>query len=149
DVEERLAHLIQEKARSVPSAPVAPSAAPAFGLEEFDPGADPLGGAGAEIEIEAAAEPVVDVPSADPGIELSPQPEPEILPTLGADCDEDLAYVAAAEEELAPARGGDAMLSTPLFQGLSEQDLAAVIHGLELLTFEPGDILVAEGAPGD
>ncbi len=41
------------------------------------------------------------------------------------------------------------MLSTPLFAGFSETDLAAVIHGLELLTFEPGDILVAEGAPGD
>jgi len=152
DVEERLAHLIQEKARSAPSSASAPaSSAPAFGLEEFDPSADPLGGGGAELGIEAGPGPDSSAESLapEPVIELTPEPEPEMLPTVAADSDEDLAYLAAAEEELAPPKGGDAMVSTPLFQGLSEQDLAAVIHGLELLTFEPGDILVAEGAPGD
>ncbi len=149
DVEERLAHLIQEKARSTPRATArAPSATPALGLEEFDPSADPLAGA-AELGMEAGPEPGMAASAAEPVIELTPEPEPEILPTVVADSDEDLAYLAAAEEELAPAKGGDAMLSTPLFQGLSEKDLAAVIHGLELQTFEAGDILVAEGAPGD
>lgn len=152
DVEERLAHLIQEKARSAPnSASARASSAPAFGLEEFDPSADPLGGGGAELGIEAGPGPDSSAESLtpEPVIELTPGPEPEVLPTVAADSDEDLAYLAAAEEELAPPKGGDAMVSTPLFQGLSEQDLAAVIHGLELLSFEPGDILVAEGAPGD
>lgn len=160
DVEERLAHLIQEKARSAPSSATArASSAPAFGLEEFDPSADPLGGGGAELGIEAGPgpdlsaesltpEPVIEL-TPEPVIELTAEPEPEVLPTVVADSDEDLAYLAAAEEELAPPKSGDAIVSTPLFQGLSEQDLAAVIHGLELLTFEPGDILVAEGAPGD
>ncbi|HJS59476.1 MAG TPA: cyclic nucleotide-binding domain-containing protein [Vicinamibacteria bacterium] len=160
DVEERLAHLIQEKTRAAPSnAPARVSSAPAFGLEEFDPSADPLGGGGAELGMEAGPgpdssaesltpEPVIEL-MPEPVIELTPEPEPEVLPTVAADSDEDLAYLAAAEEELAPPKGGDAMVSTPLFHGLSEHDLAAVIHGLELLTFEPGDILVAEGAPGD
>jgi len=154
DVEERLAHLIQEKTRSAPpgsAAPARASLAPAFGLEEFDPSADPLGGGGADLGMEAGPGPdsSAEALAPEPVIELTPEPEPEVLPTVAADSDEDLAYLAAAEEELAPPKGGDAMLSTPLFQGLSEQDLAAVIHGLELLTFEPGDILVAEGAPGD
>lgn len=162
DVEDRLASLIQEKSRSTPSAPVRATVSPSFGLEEFDPSSDPLGGGAAELGMEsgpelslAAApsaapepqpEPVVE--AAEPVIELAP--EPESLPTLSADSDEDLAYVAAADEATAaPAPGDHAMLSTPLFEGFSQQDLAAVIHDLELNTFEPGDILVAEGAPGD
>jgi hypothetical protein len=179
DVEERLAHLIQEKTKAAPSAPSRPSAAPSFGLEEFDPSADPLGGGGMELGMDSGPELGTDsgpapapAPSPEPesiqldmGPEPTPEPvvevspvvsaepvsvEPEILPTLSADSDEDLAFVAASEETAdAPRQGGDAMLSTPLFQGFSERDLAAVIHDLELLTFEPGDILVAEGAPGD
>jgi CRP-like cAMP-binding protein len=151
DVEERLAHLIQEKSRAAPSAPARASSVPAFGLEEFDPSADPLGNGGLATP-SPAPDPVIEVlpePIPEPVIEVTPEPQPEILPTIAADSDEDLAYLASAEDEPAPAGDGDAMLSTPLFQGISEQDLAAVIHGLELLTFEPGDILVAEGAPGD
>jgi hypothetical protein len=163
DVEDRLAHLIQEKTRQAPSAP-RPSA-PAFelGLEEFDPTADAMASTGMEEAPEMVEEPPVEPePAADalePALNLEPEgsepileiaPEPEPLPPLAgpADSDEDMAFVAANEEEEAPTRG-DAMLSTPLFAGFSEKDLAAVIHGLKLLTFEPGDILVAEGAPGD
>ncbi len=160
DVEERLASLIQEKARTTPSAPVRASVSPSFGLEEFDPSAEaiPVGAemgmeAGPELSLDAAAPVVVaeaspePLPEPEPIIELAAEPEP--LPTLSADSDEDLAYVAAGDEAAeAPARG-DAMLSTPLFGGFSQKDLAAVIHDLELNTFEPGDILVAEGAPGD
>lgn len=38
---------------------------------------------------------------------------------------------------------------SPLFSELSEVDLAALVQGLELLTFEPGEIVVTEGEPGD
>ncbi len=163
DVEERLAHLIQEKTRAAPSSPSPrASASPSFGLEEFDPSADPLGGAemglesgdpnpGSDASPLAAPEPEPEPEAAlvlepEPMLELSP--EPDLVPTLAADSDEDLAFVAAGDES-ASRQGPDAMLSTPLFGGFSEQDLAAVIHDLELITFEPGDILVAEGAPGD
>ena len=40
-------------------------------------------------------------------------------------------------------------MSTPLFEGFSPEELVAVIHGLKLLNFAPGDILVAEGGRGD
>jgi Cyclic nucleotide-binding domain/Tetratricopeptide repeat len=161
DVEERLAHLLKEKTRQAPSVTARPvAAAPAFelGLEEFDPTSNPMESA----PIEASGdEPLLDVQVPEPEPEAAPEVEPvlEALPEIAADgvsdtapvveaeIDEDMAFVAAGEEQ-SPS-SGDSMLSTPLFAGFSEQDLAAVIHGLELRTFEPGDILVAEGAPGD
>jgi hypothetical protein len=122
DVEDRLAHLIQEKVRHAPGvrAPASASPAPEFGLEEFDPEA-----------------------------ELSVVPPPDV--TLPADADdlEGLDYIAAAEPEPAPVEQRPAFVSTPLFEGFSQGELVAVIHGLKLLTFAPGDILVAEGGPGD
>ena len=127
DVEDRLAHLIQEKVRHAPGVRPAASAGPVpeFGLEEFDP----------EAEL-----PVV--PPAEPAAALAGTP---------ADGDdlEGLDYIAAAEPEPAPAEQRPAFVSTPLFEGFSQEELVAVIHGLKLLTFAPGDILVAEGGPGD
>jgi hypothetical protein len=126
DVEERLAHLIQEKVRLSPgpTASATPAASPPeFGLEEFDPSADPLASAAPEPPLEII-------------------PEPEILPTADSDL-EDMAYLSEAE-----AKAAAPVVSTPLFEGFSEEELVAVIRGLRLLTFEPGDILVTEGAPG-
>jgi CRP-like cAMP-binding protein len=154
DVEERLAHLIQEKTRAAPSAREV-AAVPDIGFEEFDPNADPLAAAGPEPGVEAApATPILE-PEPDPAAAVEPEPlieataAPEPHASIAPDSDEDLAFVAASDEAEPGPRRGDATLSTPLFQGFSEQDLAAVIHDLELITFEPGDILVAEGAPGD
>ena len=39
-------------------------------------------------------------------------------------------------------------ISSPLFADFSESDLVAVIQGLELATYGPGDILILEGDPG-
>ena len=128
DVEERLAHLIQEKARLVPgpaaSASSATGSQPELGLEEFDPNADPLASA--------------PEPAAEPEPEIIP--EPEIVPDSDL---EDMAYLSEAQ-----AKAAAPVVSTPLFEGFSEDELVAVIRGLKLLTFEPGDILVTEGAPG-
>ncbi|HPC82856.1 MAG TPA: cyclic nucleotide-binding domain-containing protein [Thermoanaerobaculaceae bacterium] len=38
---------------------------------------------------------------------------------------------------------------SPLFSELSDPDLVALMQGLRLLTFEPGEIVVTEGEPGD
>ncbi|HEU0094271.1 MAG TPA: cyclic nucleotide-binding domain-containing protein, partial [Vicinamibacteria bacterium] len=40
-------------------------------------------------------------------------------------------------------------VDTPLFSGFSRDELVAVIRGLRLLTFEPGDIVLTEGDRGD
>jgi cyclic nucleotide-binding protein/tetratricopeptide repeat protein len=132
DVEERLAHLIQEKVRLTPGSAGAAAASrgPELEFEEFDPSADPL----------ASHQP-------------DPEPEPEIIPdppapgdAAGAPADSDLEDMAYLTEPEPPAAGP--VVSTPLFEGFSEEELVAVIRGLKLLTFEPGDILVTEGAPG-
>ena len=50
----------------------------------------------------------------------------------------------------APARApaSTPRVSSPLFADFSESDLVAVIQGLELATYGPGDILILEGDPG-
>jgi cAMP-dependent protein kinase regulator len=55
---------------------------------------------------------------------------------------------AAAAPEASPT-GPTPGFHTPLFQDFSKDELVAVIRGLELKSFEPGDIIVAEGEPGD
>ncbi|MCM2255531.1 MAG: cyclic nucleotide-binding domain-containing protein [Vicinamibacteria bacterium] len=41
------------------------------------------------------------------------------------------------------------LLATPLFGELAQDELMAVVEGLTLRTFDPGDVLVSEGAPGN
>ncbi|HEV7498490.1 MAG TPA: cyclic nucleotide-binding domain-containing protein, partial [Vicinamibacteria bacterium] len=43
---------------------------------------------------------------------------------------------------------GPGLRANPLFEGFDEEELLAVIHGLKLLTFEPGDVIINEGEPG-
>ena len=61
---------------------------------------------------------------------------------------------AAAPAGPVPATGASAsaapaFVDTPLFSGFSRDELVAVIRGLRLLTFEPGDIVLTEGDRGD
>ena len=46
------------------------------------------------------------------------------------------------------SRAATPKISSPLFADFSEADLVAVIQGLELATYGPGDILILEGDPG-
>jgi CRP-like cAMP-binding protein len=41
------------------------------------------------------------------------------------------------------------LLATPLFGDLKQDELMAVVEGLTLRTWDPGDVLVSEGAPGN
>jgi hypothetical protein len=45
--------------------------------------------------------------------------------------------------------GPGAVARSPLFSDFSEEELVAVIHGMRLLSFEPGDIIITEGDAGD
>jgi hypothetical protein len=143
DVEDRLAHLIQEKVRSTPSAPARPAGGFEIGLEEIDSSGE-IGMGSPSLGLEAPSEPELSLGSAEP--EPVPEVLPEIAPEPVADSDlEGLDYVAAAEAEPAASAG----LSTPLFEGMSQEELVEVMRGLQLRSFEAGDVLVAEGAPGD
>jgi hypothetical protein len=55
------------------------------------------------------------------------------------------------EEELRAAFFGTSRspVTSTLFDGFTEDELCAVIGGLELITFQPGDIVITEGEPGD
>jgi hypothetical protein len=51
------------------------------------------------------------------------------------------------EAELAPDAGEIA--ESPLFSGFSHDELVAVMEGMRLLSFQPGDIILTEGDAGD
>jgi hypothetical protein len=128
-----------------------------FGFEEID--------SSSEIELGVSAPAAEAIPSFDPGSPFdpgsmldslpsldAPLPEPAMAPPaaapapapeLVAEFDDSFAVEPEAAE---PAKPG---LSTPLFDGFSPEELVAVMRGLELVSFEAGDVVVAEGAAGD
>jgi hypothetical protein len=134
DVEERLSHLVQEKVNQAPTPAARPG--PAFGLEEFDPSEEMSLGASGESSITLEAQP------------LSLGGEPE---APAADDLEGLASITIEEmpEPTSATQQAKSFLQTPLFEGFEQAELAAVIRGLQFLSFQPGDIMVGEGAPGD
>lgn len=81
-----------------------------------------------------------------------PRPAPtEASPDRGEIDEATLTEPEATADGTTPA-GMDSMLPavqrSPLFATFSSDELLAVIRGLELLSFEPGEIIVSEGQPG-
>jgi hypothetical protein len=124
-----------------------------------------------EPEIEMHAEPEVHE-EPEPELQLQPepeaQPEPQIEPEPPADAmteslfaEELMSLVDGAfNDPSAPAApiardgtpgdgGGNQIVVSPLFKDFSVDELVAVIQGLNLITFEAGDIIITEGDPGD
>ena len=122
-----------------------------------------------EPEIETQAEPDLQL---EPEIQLQAQPEvqlePEIEPEPSAEpmteslfAEELMSLVDGAFDDLsAPGAstapdappgegGGKQIVVSPLFKDFSVDELVAVIQGLNLITFEAGDIILTEGDPGD
>ncbi len=56
--------------------------------------------------------------------------------------------VLAEAPAVVSPRGSIPTVSSPLFADFSETDLVAVIQGLELASYGPGEILISEGDPG-
>jgi hypothetical protein len=125
DVEDRLARLVQDKIKQ--TAPVTrPTSTPEFGFEEIDSSQEISLGTAEPI---SAPAPVTTSDDLD-GLDAINIEEPERKPT------------SATQQ-------AKSFLTTPLFEGFSQEELAAIIRGLQFIGFEPGDILVGEGAPGD
>lgn len=155
DVADKLAYLVERRAN------------PNFDPWKRAPAADDDTGSGSdggELEIgfepapraEEAAAPVADrgdTPGADEG---EAPPADEGADDVSEDTlrDEILALIEdtlnPVDEAAAPASSGDepAVVDTPLFRSLKREELVALIGGLRLLAFEPGQIIVSEGESG-
>lgn len=128
DVQDRLDHLVQEKVSRATSAPARP-AAMEFGFEEID--------SSSEITLGSSVEPLsVPAPEEEGLLELEGMDSIEI--------DE-----PPAPEPTSVSQQARSFLQTPLFEGFDQNELTAIIRGLKFLSFEPGDVLVGEGAPGN
>lgn len=106
-----------------------------------------------EPEIVLSAEPEE---QAEPEIEPEPSAEPmteslfaEELLSLVEGAFNDPSAPAVAPADAGGAGGGNQIVVSPLFKDFSVDELVAVIHGLNLITFEAGDIILTEGDPGD
>jgi Cyclic nucleotide-binding domain len=152
DVEEKMAYLIERRSR--------PDFDPWKRAPAEPPDTEPPGEDGA---LEIGFEPGERTQAAE-----RPAREAEAAPAPDEDVPEDalrneiLALIEQtfAEDPAAAAPGGDgppadpsaagdgAVVDTPLFRSLSREEIVAVIRGLRLLAFEPGQIIVAEGEPG-
>lgn len=112
----------------------------------------------ATVEPEAEAEEPMVAAEPEPIVEVAAEPEPIPVPvpatakSAAAIDDDDLEgldYLSSDEPLDAVPAEPQPILSTPLFEGFSQDELVAVMHAMTLRTFAPGDILMAEGAPGD
>jgi len=125
DVEQKLAGLIEKRRQETVStlSRQAP-ALPELGMEEITP---------VSVAPEAAA-----VAAEEP----EEAPRDELLLSLQE-------TLEASSAQPAGAPPSAAMVASPLFSDFSQDELVAVIRGLELQTFEPGDIIITQGEPGD
>jgi len=153
DVEEKLSYLIahqqrpafdpwaRAKSRIDPElrAPIAPPQ-PEFGMEEIPD------------------EPAPDLEATPAAAGAEPAAAPEASGDLFADESARQELLAVFDEVLTPVAGPaesplggppSNVAESPLFQDFSQEELVEVIRGLRLRTFEPGEIVVTAGEPGD
>jgi CRP-like cAMP-binding protein len=142
-IERRLAGLIQEKQRTVTITASGSFTMPAFDVEEFH-----------EAPPEPAAEPTAPAPAAA-DLELESEPAP-IENAAAEDFDYDLGAELVSliqnsfdDESTTQPAAPQPGVAIPLFGDFSQEELVAVIHGLRLLSFHPGDIVISQGERGD
>jgi len=130
DVANRLASLIGDHGAAAAAVPAPPAAEMELEI-----------GAAGPPEPEPAAE-AADAPVAAEAILL----EDAIVPDEAIVLDEAAHPEPAAPAASVPLAPG---LASPLFGDFSREDLLAVMSALRFLTFDPGDIIVGDGEPGD
>lgn len=124
--------LVEETGAPSAAAEAAPEPVPTVEPAEIPPAAEAADAADSMSE-EAFQEKVLDMIE---GVLLHPPP-PETPPA------------AAVEAGLQDVAYAGPILASPLFDDLSGDELLAVVHGLQLQTFEAGDVIVTEGEPGE
>jgi hypothetical protein len=129
DVEKKLANLIKSQHEAPVTLGAKLKTLPEMGIDEI--GYEP------SLRGEEAAQPITGEEAAEPTA-------PEAAASAPESEEEVLEFVDVEEE---PA--GEPPLRSPLFTDFTEEELVAVIHGLRLLSYDPGDIILTEGEPGD
>ena len=89
----------------------------------------------------------------EPVIVVEPTADFELTPAQVDDATElelaELEEIPLPEPRLVAAAAADALASTPLFAGLSQEALGALVEQLQLVTLGAGGVLFYEGDPGD
>jgi hypothetical protein len=154
--EEKLAYLISQQDNPAPSPwRERREERPAFdiGMEEIDDS-----GIGMEvIRDEPAGESAAEGPTPPAGGAPAAPPAGTLEVPFGFDLNDESVrheflelFDVAFSPEAPAASGGTAsgVAASPLFSDFRPDELMAVIRGLKLLTFEPGEIVVSEGETG-
>jgi hypothetical protein len=146
DAEQRLAALVKAGRREKPAADAvgyAPSGT-TFGADHFQGAVTVAPPADTHIERLKSS---TWVPSThqepDEEIALPPVPPPSSSPPPGPPDDETMEVFEVTPQPPAPVP------DTPLFNGFSQDELAEVIRGFRLRSFEAGDVVLLEGERGD
>ena len=161
DVESKLASLIRKKTGAPAKAPqFLEPAGSTFDEAHFarvtDPGytdAERIAAAkGATWTPSTRQEP--DEPAPIPVLEISPDPEPKDAAAQMSEAAFSAQMMDAIQHALkkpaaAPPPAPAGAAGSPLFSSFSQDELIAVMQGLRLLSFEPGDIIISEGDAGD
>jgi hypothetical protein len=141
-----------ERAKAPPRTGALPPAAPAdTDFEDYDlQYIVEAGEADEEIDVPLEGELVeADVSAAEP---MSAGQFADELMGLVDSVFQEFPGAPAAAPAAAPARdeprGGAQIVISPLFRDFSVDEMVAVIHGLKLLSFERGGVIIREGQPG-
>lgn len=109
---------------------------------------EPGGAAGpGEGELPLEAEPLAEEPGED-SAPAEPMSDESFAEELFSVLDAALREAPAEAAGSGPEAGSQIVVS-PLFKDFSVDELVAVIQGLKLLTFEPRQVILREGEPGD
>jgi hypothetical protein len=113
----------------------------------------------------APLEPVVPPAAPEPEVAAEESPDPEEADADAGDAGsfafdeafrdqlasmlEDVLVQGEGDASQAEAAAGGPMIDTPLFKDFSQDELVAVIRGLQLRIYEPGEIIMSAGEPGE
>ncbi|MCM2255251.1 MAG: cyclic nucleotide-binding domain-containing protein [Vicinamibacteria bacterium] len=158
DVANKLASQVEKKKSDAPSTQSfrAP-AMPEFGMEEIGMEAEPVAAPVAAAPTPAPQpRPTPAPPPAVPDDLLAIpvlEPEPAAASEMGDGFLEDSLLGVIQEALAAPSSQAPApqreFVASPLFSEFSQDELVAVIEGLELIAFDAGDIVISQGEPGN
>jgi hypothetical protein len=146
DIDKRLAHLVKEKQTASMRVVLPPAGGPEIGIEEIgiEP-QEPHALSAAAIESAPPPSPGASTPAPAPAAAAEPHDfEEEFLEALSTLTAEATAARPAGEGAGRPAK----RVASPLFDDFTEDELLAVMGRLDLVSFEPGDIIISEGEPG-